>query len=171
VVGMTLAIRPALRTEIDAIRDLERASSQRFLGVMDALADDEPTPAEVLAQRLARDGLLAATLDEELAAFVMFRPLENGLYIEQIDVAPAFEGRRIGATLIDAVAERAARAGLAGLTLSTFRDVPWNAPYYRRLGFVDIPDDVLSAALQAVRREHLARGLDEGARLFMQRPI
>src|SRR3989338_1582751 len=110
---MTLAIRPALRTEIDAIRDLERASSQRFLGVMDALADDEPTPAEVLAQRLARDGLLAATLDEELAAFVMFRPL----------------------------------------------------------GFVDIADDALSAALQAVRREHLARGLDEGARLFMQRPI
>ena len=168
---MTLAIRPALRTEIDAIRDLERASSQRFLGVMDALADDEPTPAEVLAQRLARDGLLAATLDEELAAFVMFRPLENGLYIEQIDVAPAFEGRRIGATLIDAVAERAARAGLARLMLSTFRDVPWNAPYYRRLGFVDIADDALSAALQAVRREHLARGLDEGARLFMQRPI
>jgi len=36
---------------------------------------------------------------------------------------------------------------------------------------VDIADDALSAALQAVRREHLARGLDERARLFMQRPI
>ena len=168
---MTLAIRPALTREIDAIRDLERASSRRFLGVMDALAADEPTPADVLAQRLGADGLLAATIDGDLAGFMMFRPLDDSLYIEQGDVAPAFEGRRIGAALIDAVAERAAAARLARLTLSTFREVPWNAPYYRRLGFLDITDDALSDALRAVRREHVARGLDESARLFMQRPI
>jgi GNAT superfamily N-acetyltransferase len=168
---MTLVIRPGLKTEIDAIRDLERASSRRFLGVMDALADDASTPALALAQRIDSDGLLTARLDGRLAAFVMFRPLEDSLYIEQIDVAPAFEGRRIGAALIDAVAERAATTGLARLTLSTFRDVPWNAPYYRRLGFLDIADDALSNALRAVRREHVARGLDERARLFMQRPV
>lgn len=168
---MTLAIRPALETEIDAIRDLERASSRRFLGVMDALAADDPTPASVLADRIAAGGLLAALMDGTLAAFVMFRPLEDSLYIEQIDVAPTFEGRRIGAALIDAVAERAASAGLARLTLSTFRDVPWNAPYYRRLGFVDIADVALSDALLTVRREHEARGLDERARLFMRRPV
>jgi GNAT superfamily N-acetyltransferase len=168
---MTLAIRPALTAELDAIRALERDSSRRFLGVMDALAADEPTPRDVLTARLAANGLLAATFDEVLAAFVMFRPLEDSLYIEQIDVDPRFEGRRIGAALIDAVAQRAAATGRARLTLSTFRDVPWNAPYYRRLGFLDIPDDALSDALRAVRREHVARGLDEGARLFMQRPI
>jgi GNAT superfamily N-acetyltransferase len=168
---MTLSIRPALTREIDAIRDLERASSQRFLGVMDALAGDDPTPADMLAQRLGAGGLLAATIDGDLAGFMMFRPLDDSLYIEQVDVAPAFEGRRIGAAMIDAVAERAAMTGRARLTLSTFREVPWNAPYYRRLGFVDIADEALSPALQAVRREHLARGLDEDARLFMQRPI
>lgn len=168
---MTLVIRPGLKSEIDAIRDLERASSRRFLGVMDALVDDAPTPAPMLAQRLDADGLLAGLLDGALAAFVMFRPLEDSLYIEQIDVAPAFEGRRIGAALIDAVADRAAAAGLARLTLSTFRDVPWNAPYYRRLGFADIADETLSPAMQAVRREHVARGLDERARLFMQRSV
>lgn len=168
---MTIAIRPALQREIDAIRDLERASSRRFLGVMDALAVDDPTPADVLARRLGADGLLAATIDGELAAFVMFRPLEDNSYIEQIDVDPRFQGRRIGAALIDAVAERAATAGLARLTLSTFRDIPWNAPYYRRLGFLDIPEAALSDALRAVRREHVARGLDEDARLFMQRPV
>lgn len=168
---MTLAIRPAFESEIDAIQDLERASSRRFLGVMDALAGDDPTSASVLADRIATDGLLTATLDEGLAAFVMFRPLEDSLYIEQVDVAPAFEGRRIGAALIDAVAERAAMTGRARLTLSTFREVPWNAPYYRRLGFADIADETLSPALQTVRREHVARGLDERARLFMQRSV
>jgi GNAT superfamily N-acetyltransferase len=165
-----LTIRTGLESEIDAVRDLERASSRRFLGVMDALAADDPTPASVLADRIAAGGLLAASMDGTLAAFVMFRPLEDSLYIEQIDVDPRFEGRRIGAALIDAVAARAAATGRARLTLSTFRDVPWNAPYYRRLGFLDIADDALSDALRAVRREHEARGLDERARLFMQRP-
>jgi len=91
--------------------------------------------------------------------------VEDRLYIEQIDVLPAFAGRRIGAALLDATAERARTAGLAGLSLSTFREIPWNAPYYRRLGFVEVA--ALTPAMAAIRTEHLARGLDEEARVFM----
>lgn len=168
---MTVAIRAALTSEIEAVRVLERASAQRFIGLMDALAADEPSPASVLAERIAAAGLLIAEADGVLAAFVMFRPIADSLYIEQIDVLPAFERRRIGASLIAAVAERARAQGLPRLTLSTFRDVPWNAPYYRRLGFVDIDDKELAPDLVEIRREHLARGLDESARVFMERTV
>ncbi|MBO9547646.1 GNAT family N-acetyltransferase [Caulobacter sp.] len=161
---MTVAIRPALASEIEAVRDIERASAQRFIGLMDALAADEPSPASVLSDRIATGGLLVAEIDGALAAFVMFRPVSDGLYIEQIDVLPAFERRRLGATLIDAVGERTRR-----LLLSTFRDVPWNAPYYRRLGFRDLDDQKLAPDLTEIRREHLARGLDESLRVFMER--
>jgi GNAT superfamily N-acetyltransferase len=51
---------------------------------------------------------------------------------------PPSRAVRIGAALLDAVAERARAAGLDGLSLSTFREAPWNAPYYRRLGFVEV---------------------------------
>ncbi len=44
--------------------------------------------------------------------------------------------RGLGATLIDNLATTARTEGRPGLTLTTFRDVPWNAPYYQRLGFV-----------------------------------
>ena len=165
---MIVAIRPALPAEIEAVREIERASAQRFVGLMDAIAADEPSPAALLVQRLGDDGLLVATVDGVLAAFVMFRPLEDRLYVEQIDVLPAFAGRRLGAALMDAVSQRARTLGLAGLVLSTFRDVPWNAPYYRRLGFVAL--ETLTPGLLAVRAEHLARGLDEDRRLFMARP-
>lgn len=165
--AMTVAIRPALPAEIEAIRDIERASARRFVGLMDAIAADEPSPADLLARRLNGDGLLVATVDKALAAFVMFRPLEDRLYVEQIDVLPAFAGRRLGAALLDAVSERARSLGMAGLVLSTFRDVPWNAPYYRRLGFVAL--ETLTPSLLAIRAEHLARGLDEDQRLFMAR--
>lgn len=166
-----IPLRLALPSEIPLIREIERASAQRFIGLMDALAEDEPTPAHSLAARIATDGLLVAIDTDAPVAFVMFRTVEDGLYIEQIDVLPDFAGRRIGAALLDAVTERARRLGLKRLTLSTFRDVAWNAPWYRRLGFAEIADRALTPELVEIRRQHLARGLDESQRVFMERAV
>ena len=136
---------------------------------MDAIADDEPTAAPILARRIVEDGLLVAQAGDAIAGFAMFRPLEDGLYVEQLDVLPSLAGRRIGAALLEAVGAKARAAALERLTLSTFRDVPWNAPYYARLGFTEV--EALTTGMRTIRAEHLARGLDEQARLFMQRPV
>ena len=162
-------LRDARPEDIETVRAIERASARRFIGLMDDLAEDDPTPTPVLAARLAAGGLLTASIDHTLAAFVMFRPVEDSLYVEQIDVLPAFAGQRIGARLLDAVSDKARAQGLSTLTLSTFRDVPWNASWYRRLGFVDIAEDRLTPGLLDIRHEHLARGLDESQRVFMAR--
>ncbi|KQZ27313.1 GNAT family N-acetyltransferase [Caulobacter sp. Root1472] len=164
-----IVLRSARPEEIETIRALERASAQRFVGLMDALVADEPRPAAVLAARIADGGLVVAVEHQAIAGFAMFRPVEHRLYVEQIDVLPAFAGRRIGAALLDAVTEQARTAGLVGLSLSTFRKIPWNAPYYRRLGFVEVA--ALTPAMAAIRAEHLARGLDEDARVFMVRDV
>jgi hypothetical protein len=37
--------------------------------------------------------------------------------------------------LLDRAAADAAAKGLRALTLTTFAEVPWNAPYYARCGF------------------------------------
>ena len=117
------------------------------------------------AVAITRHGLLVRPDNrDQPVAFVMVRPVEARLYVEQIDVLPAVERRGIGAGLLAAVGARALAGGLQGLSLSTFREVPWNAPYYRRLGFVDLADEALTPGLQAIRREHIARGLDEDAR-------
>ena len=166
-----VALRPARPDEIETLRALERASAQRFVGLMDALAADEPSSARVLAARIEAGGLVVAVEGVAVAGFVMFRPVEDRAYVEQIDVLPAHAGRRIGAALLDAVAKRAKAAGLVGLSLSTFRDVPWNAPYYRRLGFVEVGDTALTPGMLAIRAEHQARGLEEAARVFMVRDL
>jgi len=165
-----ISIRPARRAEIQRVRQIERLSATRFLGTdLASLADDEPADAETLERRIAEGGLLVAEESAEAVAFVMFREVEGCAYVEQIDVLPSHAGRAIGAALLQAVAAIARRRGLAALTLSTFREVPFNAPYYRRLGFVEVA--VLSPAMQDIRREHEARGLDETARVFMRREV
>ncbi|GAA2004193.1 hypothetical protein JL107_18325 [Nakamurella flavida] len=61
--------------------------------------------------------------------------------------------------------------GLERVVVTTYRDVPWNAPYYRRLGFHDIPDAELPDWLRAVRRREHALGLDAWPRVCLTRPL
>jgi len=165
-----LRLRGAKTSEIERVRAIERASATRFLGTARAaLAEDEPTDAATLAARIASGGLLVAEEGGEAVAFVMFREVEGCAYVEQIDVAPSHERRGIGARLIEAVADLARERGWPALTLSTFKDVPFNAPYYRRLGFAEVEE--LTPAMLAIRAEHVARGLDESMRVFMRREV
>lgn len=142
-------------------------SAARFRDtLLAAIADDEPTDAGTLEARIRTgDALIAVDHTDTPIAFVIVRPLGEEFYIEQIDVDPAHAGKRIGARLLAAVAARG-----KALTLSTFRDIPWNAPWYRRLGFIDLADDALPPLLRRIRAHHIARGLDESLRVFMRRP-
>jgi hypothetical protein len=68
-----------------------------------------------------------------------------------------------------AVCAWATAAEFRSVTLSTFRDVQWNMPFYRKLGFEVIPRDKLSPALRAVNDDEARRGLDAARRVVMRR--
>jgi hypothetical protein len=68
-----------------------------------------------------------------------------------------------------AVCEWAANAGKAAVTLTTFRDVAWNMPFYARLGFEVIPVNALTPALLSVVEDETRRGLDPTRRVTMRR--
>ena len=81
-------------------------------------------------------------------------------------------GRRgIGRGLIETAADWARERGLHDLTLTTFAAVPWNAPYYERLGFTVVADDDQPAELRRIRDLERARGLDRWPRVAMRRPL
>ncbi len=81
-------------------------------------------------------------------------------------------GRRgVGARLVSAVCEWAARERYAWVTLTTFRDVPWNRPFYERLGFRVIPSAEASPALSSILQDEAQRGLDPARRVAMRREV
>ena len=80
-----------------------------------------------------------------------------------------WQGKGIGRRLIACVADQARKRGLASLTLTTFRDVPWNAPFYARLGFEMIT--TLTPELREKREEEMAHGLAYDARCAMRLPL
>jgi GNAT superfamily N-acetyltransferase len=96
--------------------------------------------------------------------------LEPGVaHLEEIDVHPEHGRRGLGTRLVIAICAWALTAGYRSLTLSTFRDVPWNMPFYAQLGFEVVPHDDLSPALRAVVRDETRRGLDPTRRVVMRR--
>ncbi|BAJ32680.1 hypothetical protein KSE_69210 [Kitasatospora setae KM-6054] len=62
------------------------------------------------------------------------------------------------------------RRGLRALTLVTFRSVPWNAPYYLRLGFRELPAADLTLPLRELLAEEAVFGLDPADRVCLHRP-
>jgi predicted N-acetyltransferase YhbS len=77
--------------------------------------------------------------------------------------------RGLGRTLLDHAADQASAAGLPALTLTTFADVPWNAPYYTRCGFRVLHDAEITPGLRAIRHRKAALGLDRWPRVCMRR--
>ncbi len=83
----------------------------------------------------------------------------------------AHQRRGIGARLIDAVCSAAKGRGLAAVTLSTFVNVPWNAPHYERLGFRALRHGSLTPGMRAIEEEEAAFGLNVSRRVFMRRTL
>ena len=70
-----------------------------------------------------------------------------------------------------AAAAWAEQHNLAALTLTTYSEVPWNAPYYERLGFQIMAEDQLNEGLRRIREHEAARGLARWLRVTMRRPV
>jgi GNAT superfamily N-acetyltransferase len=89
-------------------------------------------------------------------------------HLEEIDVHPAHGRRGLGTRLVMEICNWATSAGYRSVTLTTFREIPWNMPFYARLGFEEIPSYELSPALLAVIKDETNRGLDPALRVTMR---
>lgn len=164
------SIRLANVTELPALQEIECAAAALFLQTDYAfVAKDDPTSFDQLYQQCQK-GLVwvAVRGDDQPVGFVIASPLEGLLYLQEIAVHPSDGRCGLGTRLILAAGEWARRNGYTALTLSTFRAVPWNAPFYARLGFVVIEETELSRGLREVREEEARHGLPIAARVCMR---
>lgn len=168
-----MEIRSAVFADCVRMQQIERAAGEVFREVgMPEIADDAPPSMEEL-ERYVRTGSawVAASGSGFLEAYLLADRIDDALHIEQVSVDPAYARLGRGRELIEHAAGQAAELSFSVLTLTTFVDVPWNAPYYRRLGFIEIPDGDLSPGLAAVRRREAQMGLDRWPRTAMRRDL
>ncbi|MDF5757569.1 GNAT family N-acetyltransferase [Spongiactinospora sp. TRM90649] len=168
-----MGIREAEAAELPWLREIERAAGSLFRDAgMPEIADDDPPSPEVLAA-YQRAGRAWVGLDDTgaVSAYLLADPLDGNVHVEQVSVHPRAARRGLGRALIDHVAGWAAGRGAPALTLTTFRDVPWNAPYYARCGFRVLAEGELTPGLRELRAREAAHGLDRWPRVCMRRDL
>jgi len=151
-------IRLAQPAELPYLQEIEDASGEVFREVgMPEIADDDP----MSLQDLAEHEVWVVVGDHGVpVAFIAVGEVDDGIHVHQVSVHPSHARQGIGAALI----EHVTRPGRV-VTLTTFRDVPWNQPYYERLGFRVVTGT--SPGLAAIMSEEASRGLDPATRVAM----
>jgi GNAT superfamily N-acetyltransferase len=110
-------------------------------------------------------------LTDRPVAYLLVDLVDGNAHIEQVSVHPGWGRQGIGRALICHLEGWAAGQGLTAVTLTTFADVPWNGPYYRRCGFRPMTEAELGPELAALRATERARGLDRHPRLAMVKTL
>ena len=165
------SIRLGRVAELEHLREIEVLAGAIFSEHgMAAIADDEPPSIEALTAYCADERLWVATDDQDHpVGYIVVDVLDESAHIEQVSVHPDYAGKRIGKALIDQVFHWAAEHRIVSVTLTTFLEIPWNAPYYQRLGFEFLPESDWSPDLIRIRAEENTHGLDRWPRVCMRK--
>jgi GNAT superfamily N-acetyltransferase len=123
--------------------------------------------------RAQESGRLWVAVDSlnQPVAFALMLEIDGAAHLEELDVLPAHGRKGLGGALVDVVCAWARDAGYPAVTLSTFRDVPWNGPFYAHHGFRAIDAASLSAGLARLVEKEAKRGLRTDQRAIMRRDL
>ena len=167
-------ITGAAAEEIPALIAIDLAAGQVFAGtgLLSAAQLKDHVPATVMEAAMRGRHLHVARDRKGVpAGFVMTSVREGNLYLDQISVDPGHGRKGIGGALIARVMAEAKDRGLKRVVLSTFRDLPWNGPFYRRHGFRELPRKKMEKWMIEIESIQDDQGLDIRQRCFMARRL
>jgi GNAT superfamily N-acetyltransferase len=161
-------IRSASPLDLEIGQLVEVRAGQVFHSVgMSEIADDVPD-REAL-RRSQRQGLIWVAEEQgEIAGYIVAAVLDGNAHIGQVSVSPAYARQGIGRRLINHVEDWGRSNSRPATTLTTFRDVPWNGPYYKKLGYRELAgSEIGSEVLREMEHEASLPGIDASRRCAM----
>ncbi|WP_300378997.1 GNAT family N-acetyltransferase [Henriciella sp.] len=171
--ALSIRVGSGKHEEIDRLIAIDKAASTLFAptGLLSAEALNDHVPASAFEHALDAGWLYVARLKTEIPiGFVMATTYGDDLYIEQISVDPIHGRRGAGRALMAHIEAEAKTKGVSALTLSTFRDLKWNAPFYRSLGYECLEPANIASYMLAIEEEQ-SQHMDVNARTFMKKRL
>lgn len=159
--------------DIPALISVDKAASTLFAptGLLEPEAVNDHVPTEVFEAEIPAGNVFAARNQHGWAVgFVLVRLRGSGLYLDQVSVHPDHGQKGIGRALVIRVLTEAEARKLPHVSLSTFRDLPWNGPFYASMGFREIPADRLEPYMKDIE-EAQRPFMDVTERCFMRRKV
>lgn len=149
---------------------IERSAAQAFQTIegLGWLADAAPISLDRHLRWIALMTCWVAVDDQGLPqGFLSAERFGDDLHIHEVSVAQPLQGQGWGRRLVETAMSHARAHHLHAVTLTTFLNVPWNAPFYRRLGF----EPQTGQRLEALLGDEYAHGFEPGSRCAMAYPV
>ncbi|MBP2414116.1 GNAT superfamily N-acetyltransferase [Arthrobacter stackebrandtii] len=160
-------IRPAALSEFALLPAIEAEADEAFEALTPAISTARFPPPGDAAEYAAAFHIMVA--GRPPVGFVRLEIVDGGAHLEQLAVSPDYAGQGIGRALVTAAKAWAREAGFRHMTLCTFRDVPFNAPFYASCGFVEMRAQDLGEELRQLRQHEAGLGMDAlGVRVAME---
>jgi GNAT superfamily N-acetyltransferase len=165
---MKVTLRPARLGDIPRMQEIEDDAGESFdaWGLVD-FDDLAVVSIGEHAESIEAGLSFIAEVDGRSAGFVMGVMHEADAYLHELDVERAHQRKGFGALLVRAFADAARAKGARAVYLSTFRDPPWNAPFYGRLGFSEVARADYFDWMREIENQQ-AEFLDISTRAFMR---
>jgi GNAT superfamily N-acetyltransferase len=168
---VTVVIRSGTPSDLPLLAAIEDSGAETFTRYGAPLADGSPPAPDDQWDAAQAAGLLWVAEDTEtgLIGFLAAERAGSGLYIEEVDVLMEYQQQGHGRRLMQVAIDWAQAQGLADVTLTTFTNIPWNAPFYASMGFVQVDGEALTPKLAATLADEAARGFEDrcGMRLAL----
>lgn len=126
-------------------------------------------PEHVLSETLPIDILFAAKekgllwvatdTDDSPVGYILFQIIDNIALLAQVDVHPKHGQKGLGTALITHGIKQIKKYGVSDLYLTTFSDIKWNAPFYKKLGFSILKNTELPTAIINILNDEHDYGL------------
>ncbi|ALI04268.1 amino-acid N-acetyltransferase [Pseudomonas sp. FW306-02-F02-AA] len=168
---MTPSLRRAQFDDASALPAVERSAAILFRNDPELawLADAPVTSVEQHLRAIESAQVWVAEMaNGSIVGFLSAHAVDTELHIQEVSVSSAFQGQGLGRRLLQTALEYARHSGLTALTLTTFRTLPWNEPFYQRFGFESLAFSDLDHRLQAVLEAEITHGLPGARRCAMR---
>lgn len=164
----TMIIRTGTEADYALLPELEARSDATYLSLpgFEALMG-QPNITGATGPDTDPGAVLFMAETDAPIGFVYAHDLDDCSFIVQIAVVPEAQGLGAGSALLAALMDAARKAGKRGVTLTTYVNVPWNAPYYGRRGFRILDTAETGPGLRAYLAKDVARWSDFGERCAM----
>ncbi len=166
-------IRPGTAADLPALAAIERDAAELFREVgYDFCADGPNRGDEELRTALEHGAVfIACARNGRICGFALIWRIDGCAHLLELAVSRRDQGKRLGRRLVDASEAWVRDAGLSEITLTTFRDVPWNAPLYERLGYRVFEPEAWRTGLAAVQHEEAESGFAVEPRVAMRKAL
>lgn len=165
-----ISIELADRDHLPAIPTIELAAATMFSEAELPVEMRYRVTEDEFLQQAQRDARLwvALTGDRMPVGFALAEIVDGGAHLDEMDVLPDYGRQGIGTRLVHTIADWARAGGFHIVTLVTFRHLPWNAPFYERLGFVSMQAADLGEELRMLMAAEGRAGIDTRKRVCMK---